>query len=118
MGKQNKAKRLIMTYLNSGPWDPLLSRDLMIRADTGWVPQEVIWGVLAIQNSSAGVGPRGFVLKLYLDCISHKIEHRSIVCISGSAAAEGLGGGSSLSIPPLSTTSSLEFHCCPEEPES
>ena len=118
MGKQTKAERLIMTYLNSGPWDPLLSRDLMIRADTGWVPQEGIWGVLAVQNISAVVGPKGFVLKLYLDCISHKIEHKSIVCISGRAAAEDLGGGSGLSIPLLSTTNSLEFHCCLEEPES
>lgn len=83
MGKQNKAKRLTRTYLNSGPWDPLLSRDLMIRADTGWVPQEVVWGVLAVQNSSAVVGPRGFVSKLYLDCSSHKIEHKSIVRVSG-----------------------------------
>lgn len=74
MGKQNKAKRLTRTYLNSGPWDPLLSRDLMIRADTGWVPQEVVWGVSAVQNSSAVVGPRGFVLKLYLDCIHIKLN--------------------------------------------
>lgn len=37
-----------LVYLNSGPWDFLLSKDLMIKADTS--PQEVIWGVLAIQN--------------------------------------------------------------------
>ena len=38
---------------------------------------------------SAVLGPRGFALKLYLDCISQNIKHKSI-CITGSAAAEDL----------------------------
>ena len=31
---EKKKKKLIMVYLNSGPWDFLLSKDLMIKADT------------------------------------------------------------------------------------
>ena len=45
-----KNPKLIVAHLNSGPRDFLLSKDLMISSDTSWVPQEVIWGVLAIQN--------------------------------------------------------------------